>query len=56
MEDHRLAKRNMCEGKIKHLAPHLAQKQIDVMVDKEMMNVYRCFYCGKWHVGHLAKE
>lgn len=55
--DRRLAKRNMCDGKKRHHAPHLAQRQIDAMIDDtSMMNIYRCFYCGKYHVGHLIKD
>lgn len=49
----RLAPENMCLGKTKHQYPAAAQKQLDAM--KHYMNVYRCLYCGHWHIGHLIK-
>ena len=52
----RLSRRAMCLGKIGHRSAPAAQLAIDnCPFDKEFLNVYRCLYCGKWHVGHLIK-
>ena len=54
--DRRLSRRSMCLGKIGHRSAPAAQLAIDnCPFDKEFLNVYRCLYCGKWHVGHLIK-
>lgn len=54
--DRRLSRRAMCLGKIGHRSAPAAQLAIDnCPFDKEFLNVYRCLYCGKWHVGHLIK-
>lgn len=56
-EDQRMVKRNMCDGKKRHRAEHLAQKQIDAITgDRENILPYQCFYCPFWHVGHIIKE
>ena len=40
-------------NKIRHHNRRAALVQMATLQDDELMNVYRCTYCGDWHVGHL---
>jgi hypothetical protein len=58
LDDHRLSKRNMCDGKRSHHTYNGARKEIDAIPKSKQENIYpyTCFYCGKLHVGHIIKE
>jgi hypothetical protein len=57
LSNRRLAKRNMCDGKRKHKSANCARKEIErIKSDITHITPYRCFYCGRWHVGHTIKE
>jgi len=43
-----------CAGKIRHLSMGAAEAHLRALarVDPQPMNVYRCLFCKRWHVGH----
>lgn len=43
--------RKMCEGKVRHATWYAARQARDRLHDY-MLTVYRCAFCGYYHVGH----
>lgn len=53
----RVSKRNMCDGKNQYFTAAKAQGVIDrsTYEARDLLQAYKCFYCGKWHIGHIIK-
>jgi len=58
MASKRRIKRKSCTGKVRHLSSDAARKALRVTVRHDQvhqpMNVYRCQFCGGYHIGHRA--
>jgi hypothetical protein len=55
MSSKRLVRRKQCAGKIKHATEQAA---ITAMIHTPGtgLAVYRCKFCGSYHVGHMNKR
>ena len=41
-------------NKVRHVNRRHAEQRMATLRDDELMNVYRCWHCGDWHVGHVG--
>lgn len=57
MASKRHLRRKACEGKKRYARPSGANthKRKLGLKDAEVMAVYKCQFCGGWHVGHKRK-
>lgn len=54
MASKRRIRRKACEGKARHLTAEHAMIALRKTRQPDM-NVYRCRFCGGYHIGHLPK-
>ncbi len=49
-----LKRTKCCAGKLRHPSEGKAQAHLRALarIDDRPMDVYRCRFCGHWHVGH----
>lgn len=53
----RRVRRKACEGKVGHETQDYALIALQRSYDNGIpMNVYKCQFCPKWHVGHLSNR
>ena len=53
MSSKRAIRRKACEGKIKHNSRNDAwAARRKLPFDESPMNIYKCKFCKKWHIGH----
>lgn len=58
MSSKRRIRRNACQGKKQYTDKAEADRACRVLFAKERwpMTVYRCQFCGAWHVGHMPRK
>ena len=55
MSSKRRLRRKQCETKIKHESRSNAFSALRSLLKRDnkwFMTVYKCKFCGKWHIGH----
>lgn len=60
MSSKRAIRRKACKGKVRHQCAEHAWAHLRALLKKRddglRMNVYRCRFCGGWHVGHSLHQ
>jgi len=57
MSSKRAMRRKSCDGKIRYLSREKARSKVFKMsFDGRSLDVYRCDFCGGWHIGHTMRR